>query len=192
MPTDAPFPVTLRSARLTLRELREDDWRDAQVLDADPLVVRYQTNDVLDEAGTRAYLARSMEAARASPRRIWDLAITRTEEDRFLGRVGLDVHRPEHREAELWFTLRRDCHGQGLATEAVTALLDFGFGTVGLHRVYGDCDPRNVPSWRLMERLGLRREAHLRENYWLKGEWCDAFIYAVLEDEWRARRGHGR
>ena len=177
-------PVRLTTPRLVLREVRLDDWVDAQVLDSDPLVVRYQTNDVQDEAGTKAYLSRSIAAASESPRHTYDLAITEPGVDRFLGRVGLKIERPEHREAQVWFNLRRDRWGQGLGAEALRAMLDFGFGVLKLHRAYGDCDPCNLASAKLMEKVGMKREAHLRENYWVKGEWCDAFIYGVLEHEW--------
>lgn len=178
-------PVRLVTKRLVLRELREDDWRDARVLDTDPEVVRYQSNDVVDEAGTRAYLERNIAAAREDPRRVFDLAITFPADDRFLGRVGMKIERPEHREGSLWFTLRRDHWRQGIVAEAARAVVGFAFEELKLHRVWGDCDPRNVASARVMEKLGMTREAHFRENWWLKGEWCDSFIYAVLEQDWR-------
>ncbi len=59
---------------------------------------------------------------------------------------------------------------------------------LGLHRIAGRCDGRNIPSARVMERLGMRREAHFRENEIFKGEWGDEFVCAILEHEWRARR----
>jgi len=176
--------LRLETKQLILREIHLDDWRDAQALDADPLVVRYQSNDVLGPEGTQEYLQRSIAAAAETPRKIFDLAITLRGEDRYLGRVGLEIVRPEHREATLWFNLRRDLWGKGFGTEASRAMVDFGFHTLKLHRIFGDCDPRNQGSARLMEKLGLKREAHLRENWWLKGEWCDSYIYAVLEHEW--------
>jgi ribosomal-protein-alanine N-acetyltransferase len=175
----------IETARLVLRELRHDDWVEARALDSDPEVVRYQSNDVLDEAGTRAYLAKNIARASETPRRVFDLALTRKGEDRFLGRAGLGIERPEHHEAMVWFQLRRDLWGQGYTTEALRGVLRFGFETLKLHRCYGDCDPRNVGSARVMEKAGMRREAHLRENWWLKGEWCDSYIYAALEHEWR-------
>jgi ribosomal-protein-alanine N-acetyltransferase len=181
-------PLTLRTPRLALRELREDDWVGMRALDTDPEVMRYTPHDVRDEAATRAYVATGLAAAQEDPRRVFDFVLTFPDEDRFLGRAGFHVARPEHREAMLWFTLRKDLWGKGLVTEAAKAVLDFAFDVAGVHRVYGDCDPRNVASAKVMEKLGLRREAHLRENWWVKGEWCDSFIYAVLEDEWRARR----
>ncbi len=177
--------VRLTTPRLVLRELRLDDWVDAQVLDTDPQVVRYQSNDVLDEAGTKAYLARSIAAAAEVPRLTWDLAIAFPADDRFLGRVGLRIERPAHHEAALWFNLRRALWRQGIVYEAASAVLDFAFGELRLHRVYGDCDPRNIGSARVMEKLGMQREAHLRENWWVKGEWCDSHIYGVLAHEWR-------
>lgn len=146
--------MRLATGRLVLRELRADDWPDAQLLDRDPEVVRYTPNDVLTPEATQAWLARN-------------------------------VARPEHREAMVWFTLRRDLWGQGLASEAARAVVSFGFRELKLHRVFGDCDPRNGASARLMERLGFVREAHFRENWWLKGEWCDSYIYAQLAPDWR-------
>ncbi len=62
-------------------------------------------------------------------------------------------------------------------------MLRIGFEDMNLHRIIATCDPRNEPSWRLMERLKMRREAHLREYELCKGGWRDAFIYALLEDE---------
>ncbi len=178
---------TLRTRRLVLREIRLEDWPDAQVVDSDAEVVRYQSNDVIDEDGTKKYLAQCVALAAEVPRRVFDFAICFKEDGRFLGRVGLRIERPEHKEASIWFNLRRDHWGRGLVTEGLEALLDFGFNTLGLHRLYGDCDPRNLSSARVMEKVGMRREAHLRENWWLKGEWCDSFIYALLEHEWRQK-----
>jgi RimJ/RimL family protein N-acetyltransferase len=66
-------------------------------------------------------------------------------------------------------------------------MLDFGFGTLGLHRVWGDCDPRNEASVRVQRKLGMRQEAHFRENALIKGEWVDSLIHAILDREWAAR-----
>ena len=88
-----------------------------------------------------------------------------------------------HRQAELWFCLAHAAWGRGYATEAVTALVDHGFGALALHRIFGDCDPRNEASAGVMRKLGMRFEGHLRENYFLKGEWCDSHLYAVLASE---------
>jgi [ribosomal protein S5]-alanine N-acetyltransferase len=179
-------PIRLETERLVIRELVEDDWRAHRALDSDPQVVRYQSNDTLDETGTQEYVRKSIAAAQALPRSVYDLAVTLRGSTELFGRVGMSIARPEHRDAMIWFAARRDTWGKGYMTEAARALFDFAFGPLGLHRLWGDTDPRNVGSARIMEKLNMRREAHFRENWWLKGEWCDSWVYAILEQEWRA------
>jgi RimJ/RimL family protein N-acetyltransferase len=64
-------------------------------------------------------------------------------------------------------------------------LIAFGFEAMGFHRVIGRAEARNTASVRVLEKLGMRREAHLVENEWVKGEWQSEVVYAMLEHEWR-------
>jgi RimJ/RimL family protein N-acetyltransferase len=92
-------------------------------------------------------------------------------------------------QAELGWTFSPSYGGRGYATEAVAELLRICFEDLGLRRVYGQCFADNVPSWRLMERLGMRRESHnVRDSLHRSGEWLDGLAYALLADEWRARQ----
>ena len=74
--------------------------------------------------------------------------------------------------------------GKGYATEALRAMVDYLFANLGKHRIVASVDPRNTPSIRLIERLGFRKEAHFKESYYLRGEWVDDIIYAMLRTEW--------
>lgn len=177
--------VQLATEHLVLRDLVEDDWRAILAIEGRPEQVRYQSFEAHTEHSARAYVERVMADARAVPRRVYDLAITRRPEPVLIGRVGFARDATDPRVAELWFNLAPEARGQGLATEAARALLAFAFDTLGLHRVHGDCDPRNPASAAVMERLGMRREGHLVENVFLKGEWCDSLVYALLAREWR-------
>jgi RimJ/RimL family protein N-acetyltransferase len=94
----------------------------------------------------------------------------------------------EHGLGEVGFVLHPDHHGHGYAAEAARPLIDFGFAVVGLHRIIGRLEARNVASARVLEKLGMRREALLIENEWVKGEWQSELDYAILEREWRAQR----
>jgi ribosomal-protein-alanine N-acetyltransferase len=85
---------------------------------------------------------------------------------------------------EILYLLNRQYWGHGYATEAVRAVLGFGFRELGLHRVYATCRPANVASSRVMEKVGMQREGHLRRHRWMKGAWHDSLLYAILEDEW--------
>jgi RimJ/RimL family protein N-acetyltransferase len=89
----------------------------------------------------------------------------------------------EHRQGEVGFVITPAHQGHGYAAEAATALLALAFHDLGLHRVIGRCDPRNTASARVMERMGMRREAHFVQNEIFKGEWSDEYVYAMLATE---------
>ena len=94
-------------------------------------------------------------------------------------------------QAEVGYVLNPAYYGHGYATEAVGVMLRLGFEDLGLHRIAARCDARNTASARVMERAGLRREAHLVQSEFVKGEWTDELIYAILRREWQARQVPG-
>ena len=98
------------------------------------------------------------------------------------------AERAEASEAELGWVFDPAHHGQGLATEAIRELLRICFEDLGLRRVVALCFAANEPSWRLMERLGMRREAHnVKDSLHRDHGWLDGYAYALLADEWRAQ-----
>ena len=82
------------------------------------------------------------------------------------------------------FTLAPAHQGRGYATEALRGLLGYAFGTLGLHRVVAVTDALNAPAAALLERVGMRREAHFHENVFFKGAWGSEFVFAMLDHEW--------
>lgn len=101
--------------------------------------------------------------------------------------AGTDADDP--RQAEIGFTVRPEYQGRGYATEGARTLLGYHFQARAKHRVTARCDVRNTASARVLERLGMRREAHLRESAWAKGEWTDELLYAMLDHEWAELSG---
>ncbi|MCA9876189.1 MAG: GNAT family N-acetyltransferase [Thermomicrobiales bacterium] len=176
--------VELRTDRLLLREFREEDWPALHAVESLPEVARYQHFDPRTPEESRAYVLGASESVQETPRTTYDLAVALPGDDRVIGRCGLGITDEAQREAVLWYTLHPDAWGHGFTTEAARAVVDFAFRELRLHRVWAECDPRNVGSWRVLEKIGLRREGHLIENVWLKGEWCDSLLYAVLDREW--------
>jgi RimJ/RimL family protein N-acetyltransferase len=121
------------------------------------------------------------------------LAHTR-DTGQLVGDVVLFWHNDEHRAGEVGYILDPAYEGHGYATEMARAALALGFeqlgsGGLGLHRIVGRIDARNTASARVLERLGMRREAHFVSNEIMHGEWTDEVVYARLEDEWRAASG---
>ena len=176
--------VLLRTARLVLREFEEGDGPALHAVESRPEVARYQSFAPRTAEESRAYVAGARAAAAEDPRRTYDLAVVLPAEGRLIGRCGLGITDPAIGEGMLWYTLHPAHWGRGYATEAARGLVDFGFRELRLHRIWADCDPANIASWRVLEKLGMRREGHLRENAWIKGEWVDSLIYAVLERDW--------
>jgi aminoglycoside 6'-N-acetyltransferase len=95
-------------------------------------------------------------------------------------------HADDPRQCDVGFTISPEHQGHGYATEAVGLLLAYLFTARGKHRMTAYCDSRNVASVALLERLAMRREGHLRESTWAKGEWTDDLVYALLHDEWQS------
>ena len=115
------------------------------------------------------------------------LAVIVRDSGAAVGHVTLELASREHWQGEIGYVVHPDHHGRGYATEAATLMLRLGFEHLHLHRIVGRLDARNVASARVLERLGMRREAHLRENELIKGVWCDELVYAMLATEWEAR-----
>lgn len=113
------------------------------------------------------------------------LGAIETEKNTLIGTVELTINSVEDRQGEIGFTFNPDFCGRGLATEAVNATLGFGFNRMGLHRIFAGVDTRNEKSWRLMERIGMRREAHFVHANLEGDDWIDDFTYAMLEHEWQ-------
>jgi RimJ/RimL family protein N-acetyltransferase len=90
----------------------------------------------------------------------------------------------QHKTGEVGFIFDRAHQGRGYATEAARAFLAFAFERMGFHRVIGRAEARNVASARVLEKLGMRREALFQENEWVKGEWQSEVVYAILDHEW--------
>jgi len=178
----------MESERLVLRRFEDPDLIPFMTYRNDPEVAKYQSWDSCDEQDARAFI-REMGTARPGVPGDWfQFAVESKETGDLIGDCALRVDEQEPYGAEIGFTLAREHQGKGLASEAVSRLLDYAFGTLKLHRVIAIADCRNAPSWALLERVGMRREGHFLENVWFKGGWADEFLYAILKDEWLRTR----
>lgn len=178
--------MLLETPRLLLRELAESDAAAANRYESDPEVMRYMAYEDCTLEDSREYLAGNVFEIVRRPRLVFDLGIVpkSAQDGGIVGRVGLRLTSAYRQEATLWFLLRRECWGLGYATEASRAMVAFAFQELRVHRVQADCDPRNLRSAHVLEKLGMTREGHLRENLFIRGEWCDAMLFSVLAHEW--------
>jgi RimJ/RimL family protein N-acetyltransferase len=180
------YPIV--TPRLLLRPYRADDLDDLYAIQSREDVNRYlywsprSRREVADVITTRTAMG-TLEGEGD----ILVLAVELREAGTVIGDVNLAWQSEEHRQGEFGFVFHPDHHGRGYAGEAAVEMLRLGFDGLGLHRIIGRADGRNAASARLMEKLGLRREAHFVQNEWVKGEWTDEVVYAMLASEWADR-----
>ena len=109
-------------------------------------------------------------------------------DDSVIGTCTLFRFEPRHRRAEIGYALRSDLWGRGLASDALALALNWGFRTLGLHRIEADIDPRNDASRKLLVRLGFISEGVLRQRYFVGDEISDTELFGLLADDWSARK----
>jgi RimJ/RimL family protein N-acetyltransferase len=178
------YPI--KTARLLLRPFAATDLDAMLAYQRLPEVTRY----LMWPPRSREDAVESMEKRLAHPTlekegEVLVLAVEHQETGALLGEVNLYWMSKEHRTAEFGFVFDPRYHGKGYAREAATEMLRLGFERMGLHRIIGRADARNDASTGLMTRLGLRKEAHFVRNEYVKGEWTDEVVYAILAEEWK-------
>ena len=183
------FAPPIHTARLVLREVAVSDFEDHARLFSDGDVVRYLYEDRLDAEQMRAHFERRFWRGLPAEGAWCNLVVE--HEGAFVGEVGLGLVSAQHRQCEVGYVFSPACRGLGFATESTRAMIDLAVEEMSAHRVVARLDARNEASRHLLERLGLRREAHMIQNEFVKGEWTDELVYAVLASEWRARRSPG-
>jgi RimJ/RimL family protein N-acetyltransferase len=176
------FPI--RTARLLLRELRETDFDDVHEYAADPAVARFMDWGPNPHAQTAEYMERKREEQGRWPRDEVTLAVEHLADAKVIGSIRLAVSDRANLTGDLGYSFNGAYWRQGYASEAARVLIDVGFGVLGLHRIWAECDTENLGSWGVMEKLGMRREGHFRDGKLVKGAWRDRYLYAVLADEW--------
>ncbi len=115
------------------------------------------------------------------------LAAIESKTGLLIGAVQITINSVDDRQGEIGFAFNSEFGGRGLATEAVYAARGYGFQSMELHRIFGGVDTRNKRSWKLMERIGMRREAHFVHANLDGDEWIDDYIYAMVESEWQTQ-----
>jgi RimJ/RimL family protein N-acetyltransferase len=176
----------LISRRLVIRRFASGDAETLASYRSDPEVARYQDWECpypLSEA--REFIASLHQLAPGTPGTWFQFAVSLASSGILIGDAALRAGKPDGRQAELGFTFAAAHQGQGYATEALRAVMQYAFEKLAMHRVSSRTDARNLRAQRLLERLGFRPEGELRESLWFKGGWATDLLYAQLESEWR-------
>ena len=173
--------------RLLLREFVEKDWRAVLAYQSDARYLKYYPRTSRTAEQVRDFVRGFIEWQGERPRTKYQLAIMLRVEGRLIGNCGIRLESADSRQANIGYEIAPGYWGEGYATEAARAMVAFGFGELRLHRIWARCVAENAASYRVLEKVGMRREGRLREEEWMKGRWWDTLAYSILEHEWRSR-----
>lgn len=181
------LPTLQETNRLLLRPFAAEDWQQYAAYHARPEVYAFLYRAAPAGALLRDQFDRVLRARFEKDGDVYRLAVTLKDGGAIAGEVLLKLASRDALQAEVGYIFSPTHAGKGYATEAVAAMLAVGFDTLGFHRIFARLDTANTGSVGVVERLGMRREAHLRENDRFNGKWGDEYVYALLRSEWEAR-----
>ena len=174
----SPFPV-IETERLVLREITDGDLAEIFYQRSDPQMMKYVDRKPASSMQDASDFLGRVQAALVSNDGItWGIALK--NEPKLIGNMGLWRVDKEHHRAELGYVLHPEHQSKGYASEAMKAVLHYGFHTMKLHSVEANVNPNNAASIKLLERNGFIREAYFKENYFFDGRYLDSAIYSLI------------
>ncbi len=177
--------MELVGERVLLREFQSTDAEAVQRYAGDPAVARHFTWGPNTPEQTTEFVQFLVSSQNEDPRTNYDLAIVLRSTHVLIGDARLTIDSNSSRRADLGFIVRTDRQGEGYATDAARLLISLGFRELKLHRVWAMCEPDNVGSIRVLEKLNMKKEGQLREQIFLKEAWRDLVVYGLLASDWK-------
>ncbi|MCF4102539.1 GNAT family N-acetyltransferase [Gillisia sp. M10.2A] len=176
--------TNLNTSRLELRLVALSDLESVHTLLSRPEVDEFNTLGIpknIEE--TRSILQDHLADLDNTPIKRFTFAVELKSNKQFIGMVAINLGSEKYNAAELWFKLHPSYWNNGYGTEAVKALVDFGFKILKLHRIEAGCAVQNIGSLKIMERVGMHREGRRKKALPLKCGWSDNYEYAILNPE---------
>ena len=172
--------MELKTDRLIIREFVEEDWQAVHAYGGNAATVELMDFGPNTPEETKCFIQRAIVNAQQLPRIIYDFAVVLEKTNVLIGGVGLCVSDPQNQNAHIGYVFHSDYWGHGFAAEAASELVKFVFEQLGLHRVWATCRPQNKASARVLEKVGLYYEGHLKEDKLIRGKWVDSLLYARI------------
>ncbi|MFJ7667233.1 GNAT family N-acetyltransferase [Lysinibacillus sp. NPDC097195] len=173
----------LKGDRIILREMKEQDWEEVHAYASQPIVCQFQPWGPNSEKESQEFVKQVLVDAMKNPRSRFVFAVM--EKERLIGAGEINIRDFGNHQGEIGYIVHPDYWAKGYATEVSKMLIEFGFRTLHLHRIFATCDPRNVGSVKVLEKIGMTNEGRLREALLVKDGWRDSLLYSILKREWQ-------
>lgn len=174
--------MNFTTPRLLIREFHLNDL-DTFLSYEKQKEMRQFEKGIVDHEAAINYLNLAIQESSFTQRTHYKLAITVPPDDKVIGRISLASQNPEIREWEIGWAIRVEDWGKGYASEAAYQMLKFAFNQLNAHRVVAFCHAKNTASIKVMKKIGMKQEGHLRQTRWFNNSWNDEFVYAILESD---------
>ncbi len=174
----------LKTNRLNIRELTFDDIDNVHELHSLPETDEFNTLGIPETIQTTEKILKEWLAQqKQEPRSSYIFSIDKTDDNKFVGLIAINLGKVNYKTAEVWFKIHKDHWRKGYTTEALTRLLDFGFNSLKLHRIEAGCAVENIASSKTLEKAGFTKEGMKRKKMPIRGVWKDNYIYGILEED---------
>ncbi|MFD9812539.1 GNAT family N-acetyltransferase [Streptomyces sp. NPDC059080] len=183
------YPVSRCSSRVALRELAVRDVGAVYAIYGSSEATEHLSFEPRSLEQTSGIVARSIASAANSPRDEYALAVVERFSNELIGftRLANDPH--QQRAATFGIALNPNYWGAHYGLDAVRLLFDFGFDSLGLHRIWGARSPVNAASAHMMATIGMTEEGRIREHIFKSGKWRDSIVHGILDSEWSGASG---
>ena len=170
--------MNITTQRLHIRKFEIQDWQAVVNYMSDQTVMHYMPEGVLTAQQVQKFISDNRDEAK-------HFAIVLREQSQVIGHLVFHPYFGEH-TYEIGWVLNPAYYRKGYASEAAQALLDYGFTKMKLHRIIATCQPENIASYRVMEKIGMRREGFFKKCIPYGDDWWDEYYYAILQEEWQS------
>lgn len=168
----------IKTKRLLIRKFKFKDWQAVYEYTSDVNVMKYIPEGVFTEEDVKEFINKNIGDTAEK------FAVVLIDENIVIGHIVFYKYFGEH-TYEIGWVFNPKYYNRGYASEAAQAILKFGFEKMKLHRIIATCQPENIPSYRVMEKIGMRREGYFKKCIPKGNEWWDEYYYAILEEEWK-------
>lgn len=172
----------LETEHLIIRNFVKEDLKEVLEYTSDPEVMRYLPESTFTKEDAEEFISKNINE------KTEEFAVILKSENKVIGHIIFHPWYEPFKTWEIGWVFNKEYHRKGFASEAASKFLEHGFETLNLHRIIATCDPRNTASYKVMEKIGMRREGRNIKSVNINNEWLDEYFYAILDEEWLMKK----